>query len=173
MGDIFNVAFQIRSSLSIQKLLCTIIWNRVETIKQKHYVITLISHSIKTLIVHILHLPYPEVGEVVWAPLKTLQPILALYLPPCPLQLSWAHQCLGLSILGCCPPISFSVWLSPSVPALCLVRLSRHHFDLTIHAHTTSVAFSLRSGGHQKARWIVKGPQKSQTAQICIFTDPE
>ena len=46
--------------------------------KQKHYVITLISHSIKTLIVHILHLPYPEVGVVVWAPLKTLQPTCSI-----------------------------------------------------------------------------------------------
>ena len=57
----------------------------------------------------------------------------------------------------CCPPISFFVCLLLSVPALCLVRLSWQDFLTLLHVHTTSVCvFSLWSGGHQKARWIIE-----------------
>ena len=105
------------------------------------------------LLMDFLHLTYPEVCETIGAPQKTSQPTSSI--PPCPRPLSGPHPVSGLSILGCCPPISFSVCLSLSVPALCLVRLSCQALLTLLHVHTTSVwGFALWSGGHQKARWI-------------------
>ena len=75
----------------------------------------------------------------------------------CPRPLSRPHPVPGLSIIGCCPPISLFVCLLLSVPALFLVGLSWQAILalLLYMSIPLQFFFSLRSGGHQKTRWIV------------------
>ena len=79
---------------------------------------------------YILHITYPEVGETsetVGAPQKTSHPTSTF--PPCSRPLSGPHPASGLSFLGWCPPISFSVCLSLSMAVFIIFPKSRNTFQ--------------------------------------------